>query len=99
MTSQVRENKLTVSYEQLKANNEIEIRYISNVAKERYEEKEIVDPVKILISTDGLPPIERVQENKSSNALIISLSVVGAIVVVGAVSMIVIRNKKNKVSK
>ncbi len=99
VTSQVRENKLTVSYEQLKANNEIEIRYISNVAKERYEEKEIVDPVKILISTDGLPPIERVQENKSSNALIISLSVVGAIVVVGAVSMIVIRNKKNKVSK
>ncbi len=100
VTAEVANNKFSVSYEQLSANNEIEIRYISNEAKARYEEKEIVDPVKIVVPVEGLPPIDVASNDSSSNTLIISISIAASlIVVVGAVSIILIKFRKNKHTK
>ncbi len=45
--------KLTLTYDELTRNNELEIQFISNEAAERYEEKGIVDPVKVVVSADN----------------------------------------------
>ena len=53
VTDNVVNGKLTLSYDQLDANNELEIKYIANAAALRYNEKNIVEPVKVIVGIDG----------------------------------------------
>lgn len=50
VTANVKDGKLTLNYDELANNNELEIQYISNEAAVRYAEKNIVDPVKVVVS-------------------------------------------------
>ncbi len=52
ITDKVKDQKLTLAYSDLANNNELEIQYISNEAALRYAEKNIVDPVKVIVSLD-----------------------------------------------
>ena len=47
------DGKLTLNYEDLDANNELEIKYIAIEAAQRFVDKEIAEPVKVMISTEG----------------------------------------------
>ena len=47
------DGKLVLSYDDLKRNNELEIQYISTEAATRFEENNIVDPVKVIVSADN----------------------------------------------
>ena len=51
ITSKVADGKLTVSFEELASNNEIEIKYIANGAVQRVIDNDIVTPVKVV--SDG----------------------------------------------
>ena len=95
----IQNGQLTLTYEELLLNNELEIQYISDVAAQRYEEKgvEIVDPVKVYLPAEGFPPVEA----PANNVLVIVCSVVAAVALTGAAAVItlfVVRNKK-KIAK
>ena len=51
VTDKVKNGKLTVSYEELKHNNELTIQYIAEEVVESFEEKNIVEPVKVVVNT------------------------------------------------
>ncbi len=54
ITSKVAGGKLTVSFEDLENNNEIEIKYIANDAVQRVIENNIVTPVKVVSNGDDV---------------------------------------------
>lgn len=47
------DGKLTLTYDELSRNNELEMKYISEEAAVRYEANNIVEPVKVIVSTDN----------------------------------------------
>lgn len=53
LSSRVENNALTLSYDELSLNNELEISFVSQNAVERRAENGIVDPVKVVVSPNG----------------------------------------------
>jgi len=49
----VADGKLTLTYDELSKNNELDIKFISDEVAQRFEEKNIVEPVKVVVSTDN----------------------------------------------
>lgn len=94
------DGKLTLTYEELSADNQLEIQYITNEAAERYEEKEIVTPVKVIVpvpkdeTTNPVePPVEPVAKD---NTAIIIVSVIAVVLAIGAVIAITFAVKSRK---
>lgn len=96
------DGKLTVTYDELSRNNELEFKFISNEAAERYEANDIVEPVKVIVSTDKSSSVytfvegEVFPEGLSAGAIV--GIVIGVIVVVAgavAVTVLVILKKKS----
>lgn len=98
VTERVKDGKLNVTFEELKANNEIEIKYISNAAAQRYADKgvEIVDPVKIVLPVNDGFFTDAV--TKSNTMLIVGLSIMAAVVVAAGitVAIVLMKVKNNK---
>ncbi len=112
VTSKVNaDGKLKLSYEELINNNDLEIQYISNEAAARYAEKdvEIVDPILMVVSTDGKAgvalkgdqlPINKlvptVNNGTGSSTVWIVIGVIIALIVVAVVlTTLLLRRKKN----
>ena len=109
------DGKLTLTYDELNGNNELEIKYIANEAIARYNEKniEIVAPAKVVVSTKGeteivensttiVPKIVNDMPNTNNNGnlgLIIGLSVAGVLVVAGVAVAIVLVRRKKNTVK
>lgn len=98
VTDRVKDGKLNVTFEELKANNEIKIKYISNAAAQRYADKgvEIVDPVKIVLPVNDGFFTDAV--TKSNTMLIVGLSIMAAVVVAAGitVAIVLMKVKNNK---
>lgn len=101
------DNSLTVEYAELTNNNELEIKYISDEAKVRYEANNIVDPVKVVVpaGTDLFGKLSGSsaapkQSGKSSNVgLIVGLVLGGVVLVAVAVAAVIIVKKKNSTNE
>lgn len=109
VTSQVKDGKLTVTYEGLESDNEIEIMYIADEAVKRVVDNNIVTPVKIV--TDGetttkvgeiidTPDYLQIKtDNNGDNSNVVAIIVVVAAVVIilalAAVAIVLIVKKKN----
>ena len=95
------ENTLTVGYEDLGKNNELEIKYISGEAKVRYEANNIVDPVKIIIpvGTDLFGKgLNSDPASGGSNVGLIVGIIVGVVVLAGAAAVAVLTLRKKTVT-
>ena len=101
--------KLTLTYDELQANNELEIKYIAEAAVARYADKsaEIVAPAKVVVSTEGSTSVvtkhmdnivpKTVTADSSNTALVVGVSVgVAVIVVAAAVGVTVFMLKRKK---
>lgn len=102
LLDRVQNGKLTLTYDELTANNELEIQYISNEAAVRYEEKGIVEPVKVVVSTNGSSSKYTYVEGEvfpvsPTNVGLIVGIVIGVVVVIaaGVAIGVVIVKKKN----
>lgn len=111
VTERVQNDKLDLTYDELLNNNEVEIKYISEAAKQRFADKEIVEPARVIVATDGTAsiakpadqlPINKIEisdlpDGKPDNtALIIACVVIAVVVVLGAaVAFVVIRKKQS----
>ncbi|MCM1194961.1 MAG: hypothetical protein NC332_03405 [Firmicutes bacterium] len=112
VTSSVQNGKLTVGYDDLLNNNELVIKYISDVAAQRYaaNDLEVVDPVTVVVSTKGEASIAKpsaelaintITPAPSNNAAIIVIVCVAVAVVAAAciVAFILIKRKRNNAEK
>ena len=96
--------KLTLTYDELTRNNELEIQFISNEAAERYEEKGIVDPVKVVVSADNktsdiytFVECEVFPEPTNVGVIIgISIAVVVVIAAAAVISVILIKKRNSQ---
>jgi hypothetical protein len=97
VTDRVKDGKLTVTYDELNGNNEVEIKYISDAAAQRFEENGIVEPVKVVIpvESNGGPVIETPSGNGNAMA-VVAIVVPVAVFAIAAVTVTLIftRNKK-----
>ncbi len=104
--ARVVDNKFTVTYDELSRNNELEMKFISDEAAVRFEEKGIVEPVKVVMSTDNTSSkYEFVEGNVftaeptdtplTAGAIVgIVIGVVAFIAIAAVVAVIVIKKKK-----
>lgn len=102
ITERVVGGKLTISYDEIKNNNELTIQYIAEEAVERFESNNIVDPVKVVVSTEGKAEkydynTDGLESEKSNSTVIIVVSVVAAVAVIAAASVLIIKKKKNSI--
>ena len=95
-------SKLTVTYEGLESDNEIEIRYIADEAAARYEEKNIVDAPKVVITVSddfytsaNVGEINVSDDNSNVVAIIVVVAAVVIILALAAVAIVLIVKKKN----
>ncbi len=89
------EGKLSLSYADLSANNELEIKYISDEALSRYEAKdgfELVNPVRIVVPVGGFTD----GGNGVNVALIVGCVVAAVVVVCAVVATVVLIKRKSK---
>lgn len=100
--------KLTLTYDELQANNELEIKYIAEAAVARYADKnaEIVAPAKVVVSTEGSTSVvtnhmdivpKTVTADSSNTALIVGVSVGVAVAVIAiavAVTVFMLKRKQ-----
>lgn len=103
----ITDGKLTIGYADLTTNNELEIKYISDEAATRFEEKNVVDPVKVVVPVPepepepnpddeaGLPGEPEVPATKDNTAVII-IGVIAGVLAVGAIVAIVFAVKSRK---
>ena len=107
----ITDGKLTIGYADLTTNNELVIKYIANEAAARFEEKEIVEPVKVVVPVPepepeptpnpnpddeaGLPGEPEVPATKDNTAVII-IGVIAGVLAVGAIVAIVFAVKSRK---
>ncbi len=101
ITDKVKDQKLTLAYSDLANNNELEIQYISNEAALRYAEKNIVDPVKVIVSLDEQANFYTFDQTitfssgMSVGAIIgIVIGVAAVIAVLVIVTIIIIKDRK-----
>ncbi|MDE7439880.1 MAG: hypothetical protein K2N23_05190 [Clostridia bacterium] len=109
VTDRVVDGKLTLTYDELDANNELEIKYIANAAAVRYVEKNVVEPVKVIVDTDGNTSVVEGTGGKieldisgltnpdggTDHTALIIVCVVAAVVVLGAaVTIIAIKKRR-----
>ncbi len=100
VTDKVKNGKLTVSYEELKHNNELTIQYIAEEVVESFEEKNIVEPVKVVVNTEGNSEIYDYNtdgyKTSNNNAVIIyTVSIVAAVAVLALVlTMVTVKKRK-----
>ncbi len=100
ITNKVTSNQLTLSYDELTRNNELEIKYISNDSAVRYSELNIVEPVKVVMSTNNTFSqysfVEGEVFSKNSNVGIVVGVFFGALAIILAVviARVVIMKKK-----
>ena len=114
VTSKIADGKLTVQYADLLNNNQLEMQFIAEKAAQRFEEKGIVDPVKVVVDTDGTPgialPGDQLAGNKipaspdksnSDSNLGLIIGIVAAAVVLGGlvVAISVLLIRKRKATK
>lgn len=101
LAEKVVNGKLTLSYDDLARNNELEIQFISDEAAERYETLNIVPPVKVVVSTSGEASVYDFVEGdvfpeRLSVGAVIGI-ILGSILFVAAITaVVVIVTKKNK---
>ena len=95
VTDKIVDGKITLTYNDLLFNNELEIQYISNEAAQRYEDMglEVAAPVKMIVNTDGTSETVktgdelginqivpgRVTNNNNNNTMAIVLGVMGGV--------------------
>ncbi len=110
IADRVQNGKLTLSYDELSANNELEIQYIANEAAVRYKEKNIVEPVKVVVSVEDqnnfftfdqtiIPPEYTPDSGNNSNTGLIVGIVIGVAVVLAAgvtVGVIIVKKRDAK---
>ena len=94
----------------MSANNELEIQYIANEAAVRYKEKNIVEPVKVVVSVEDqnnfftfdqtiIPPEYTPDSGNNSNTGLIVGIVIGVAVVLAAgvtVGVIIVKKRDAK---
>ncbi len=105
------DGKLVLSYDDLKRNNELEIQYISTEAATRFEENNIVDPVKVIVSADNsssdiysyiegevVPsnPLLPEVTSDSNMVLIVSCVAAGVAVMVGLLVIVLVVKRKRR---
>lgn len=93
----IADGKLTLAYADLDSDNEIEIKYISDDAAARYQENNIVNVPKVVVTvTDDFYASEIVDIDASSNVVAIVIIAVAVVVIIGlmAVAIILIIKKK-----
>ncbi len=100
ITDRVVDGKLEISYDDLKFNNELTIQYIAEEAAERFEANNIVDTVKVVVSTEGKVEIydydtDGLPVSNSNVKIIMIVSIVAAVIVVAGVSVLLIKKKKS----
>ncbi len=100
----VASGKLTLGYDELSASNEIEIKFISDAAAERYAAKsgfELVEPVKVYVPEGTLyPSYEDISSSpaKSNNNVGVIVGVIVAVIAVaavGAIAFVLIKRKND----
>ena len=95
------DGKLTLSYADLQANNELEIQYIAEAAAARYETKaaaegfEKVEPAKIYVQTNELYPVEDIAPDKNNTGLIVGIIVAVVAVLAAGVVVVLVLKKRN----
>ena len=94
--------KLALSYDDLQANNELEIQYISEAAAARYETKATaegftkVEPAKIYVQTNELYPADDIAPAKNNTGLIVGLVVAAvAVLAIGVAAVLIIKKRNN----
>ena len=111
VTEKVQNDKLDLTFDELLNNNEIEIKYISEAAKQRFAAKavEMVEPVTVVVAVNGTSsiatpadqlPINNIQISDlpvaNHTALIIVCVVIAVVVIAGAaVAFVVIRKRQS----
>ncbi len=103
VTDKVKNGKLTVSYEELKHNNELTIQYIAEEVVESFEEKNIIEPVKVVVSTEGNSEIydyntDGYKTSNNNSVIIKTVSIVAAVAVLALV-LTIVTVKKRKTTK
>lgn len=100
------DNKLTLSFDELDGNNEVEVKFISDAAANRIQSKvenegyTVVDPVKIVVPVDGLYPTPSVDNVVSSAntvaGIIVIVVAVAAVAVAITATVIIVKRRKNE---
>lgn len=98
VADRVSNGKLTLNYDELYDNNELDIQFIHQDAAKRYEEKNIVDPVKVIVSTDNTSAKYSFVETVTTpvNVGLIIVIIAGVLVAVAAAVVVVVLIKRNK---
>lgn len=90
IADRVQNGKLTLSYDELSANNELEIQYISNEAAVRYKEKNIVEPVKVIVSLDDQANFYTFDQTITFNSGLSVGAIIGIIIGVAAIVAVLV---------
>lgn len=90
IADRVQNGKLTLSYDELSANNELEIQYISNEAAVRYKEKNIVEPVKVIVSLDDQASFYTFDQTITFNSGLSVGAIIGIIIGVAAIVAVLV---------
>ena len=90
IADRVQNGKLTLSYDELSANNELEIQYIANEAAVRYAEKNIVEPVKVIVSLDDQANFYTFDQTITFNSGLSVGAIIGIIIGVAAIVAVLV---------
>ena len=101
VTAKVNDGKLTVTYDELSNNNELEIQYISDEAATRYAEKNIVDPVKVVVSASDKDNFFKFDQTITFDDGLSGLAIAGIVIgvvaivaVLGVVGIVILKERK-----
>lgn len=101
VTAKVSNGELTVTYDELSNNNELEIQYISDEAATRYAEKNIVDPVKVVVSASEKDNFFKFDQTITFNDGLSGLAIAGIVIgvvaivaVLGVVGIVILKERK-----
>lgn len=92
-------DKLTLTYDELDINNEIEIQYIASAAADRYaakDEFELVSPVKIIVPVGELYPTPSAPSADKNVGAIVGIVIAVITLAAAAVTVTVIISKRKK---
>lgn len=104
VTDRLANNKLSLTFDELNGNNEVEVKFIADAAAQRIQNKvenegfEVVDPVRIVVPVGALYPTPQIGNGGNVNTvagIIVVVVAVVAVAVAVTVTVVVVKRKKN----
>lgn len=99
VTERISAGKLTVTYDELKNNNELEIQYIATESAERFATNNIIDTAKVVLYADGQTNMYDYDTDGAPashiNTTLVYIFAVLSVIFLGVVIWLVIRYKKS----